>query len=423
MTESSREAGAALRRSPFIEALAILLAWRRIIFGFTAGVVLATVVYSLVVKPTYTARSSILPKQDEGQLSGLSGLVNSQFGSFAGGLVGATTSTDILMTILESRFLRDRVIDRLELTRELGIKVKDPGKARETTHARLLKMTEIGLTKRLSLFVEARAGKPELAASIANAYFEELDRLNQEFSFTSARQTRVFIEERLGETRDSLAAMQSRLSDFQSEHGMVALDEQAKAAVDVASTLQAELISLEAQIEVARKYSTGSFSRTRDLQYRADAVRNRLLRLAGKGGAALAPEASDDPLLIPFNRMPDLSRRLADLLLDIKTQQAVFTLLTTQHQQAKIDEARDVPTIQVLDRAEPPVFKSAPKRKKNVLVALVLGLFVGAILAFASEYLLRTLSGPSGASLRALAGPFIGRVERWLADTRISTDR
>ena len=399
-----------------LEAASIAAGWRRVIVGFTAGATLVALVYALVARPVYSARSSLLPRQQEGELAGLSALVSNQLGAFAGSIAGVTSSTDVLMTILESRHLRERLVDRLDLVRTLNARGRTPERAREAALDRLERMTRIGLTKRLSIFVEVKAPTAKLAADIANGYFDELDRLNQELAFTSARQTRTFIEKRLAETRDSLSVSQVRLEDFQRTHRMVAIDEQARAAVEVASRLQAELISLEAQLEVMKRYSTGAYSRTRELEHRVAALRGRLGSLAGAEGAAGTTEP--DPLMISFSEIPGLGRRLADLMLEVKTQQAVFTLLVTQYQQSKIDEARDVPTIQVLDQATPPVFRSAPRRRSLVMSGFLGGLSAGLLLAFAFEYLGRALSGPSGAALKQRLGAPALRLEAWLERAR-----
>lgn len=404
-------------RSPILDVLAVLLRWRRVVLGFAAGVLLVTVAWLLLTPPTYKARGSLLPRQEEvGGLGGLTSLLSSQVGNIVGGLGAATTSTDVLMTILESRFLRERLIDRLHLIDTLKIKAPTPERARELAVARLDRMIVLGMTKRLSIFVEVSAPTPQLAAEIANGCFDELDRMNQEFALQSARQRRQFFELRLKEAADSLNAAQTRLVTFQRDHGMVAMDEQAKAAVDVAARVQGELISLESQLEVQRKYSTGAFSRTRELEYRIGALRNRLGELTGARDGGVMDSTG---MFISLRRLPGLGNDLARLMLALKTQETVFGLLTAEFQQARIDEARDVPTVQVLDPARPPVFRAAPRRKQALLAGLLAGLGGGLLLAFGCEYLERALAGASGARLRGLGGPGVGRFAAWLQ--RLST--
>ena len=77
------------------------------------------------------------------------------------------------------------------------------------------------------------------------------------------------------------------------------------------------------------------------------------------------------------------------LFREVKIQDTVFTLLTAQFEQAKISEARDTPTVQLLDKAVPADFKSRPKVKQNMAIAGAVSLFIGILLAFFLEALNR----------------------------------
>jgi len=72
---------------------------------------------------------------------------------------------------------------------------------------------------------------------------------------------------------------------------------------------------------------------------------------------------------------------------DLKIQETIFEFLTQQYEVAKIEEAKNTPTVQILDRAIPPVFRSRPHRKMIVLVAGGLSLIVSTFLAFLFESL------------------------------------
>ena len=89
---------------------------------------------------------------------------------------------------------------------------------------------------------------------------------------------------------------------------------------------------------------------------------------------------------IPFSELPELGMQLARLMREAKIQEEVFKLITTEHELAKIEEAKDVLTIQVLDRAVPPDKKSSPKRSLIVILTTLVAFFLAVFLAFFFEY-------------------------------------
>ncbi len=87
---------------------------------------------------------------------------------------------------------------------------------------------------------------------------------------------------------------------------------------------------------------------------------------------------------------------LVRLTREVKVQETVYNLLTAQFEQAKINEARDTPTVQFLDRAVPAERKSKPKTVLNMAIAGALSLFVGIFMAFFLEYVERIRKQDTG---------------------------
>jgi len=87
-----------------------------------------------------------------------------------------------------------------------------------------------------------------------------------------------------------------------------------------------------------------------------------------------------------LSKLPELSLEFSRLLRDLKLQEAIYTTLATQYEQAKISEARETIEIQVLDYAVPPEKHSKPNTMLNVLIGGVAALFLGIFLAFFLEF-------------------------------------
>ena len=56
----------------------------------------------------------------------------------------------------------------------------------------------------------------------------------------------------------------------------------------------------------------------------------------------------------------------------VEVQNTLYTFLTQQYEEAKIQEARDTPTVQVLDYAVLPDLKYKPVRSRIVIIGFVL---------------------------------------------------
>jgi uncharacterized protein involved in exopolysaccharide biosynthesis len=197
----------------------------------------------------------------------------------------------------------------------------------------------------------------ERAAAIANSFVEELNRVNQENLVSKARAVREFVEQRLVETVSDLAKAEEAYKNFQKVHFAVALDEQVKAVIDAIGQLRGQLMVAEIEFGIMNKSLSPDNLRYQEQEYKIDEIRSQLSKLeGGKVGA-------DSSILnLPMGEAPDLALELARLTRDLKIQETIFELLKQQYEQSRIQELRDTPTIQVLDKAEVPGMKSRPKR-------------------------------------------------------------
>jgi uncharacterized protein involved in exopolysaccharide biosynthesis len=97
------------------------------------------------------------------------------------------------------------------------------------------------------------------------------------------------------------------------------------------------------------------------------------------------------------NRLREIKQELSQidsmLSRDAKIKEMLFELLTREYEIAKIEEAKSMPTIQVLDKAEPPEKKCKPNRKQMVLLAGAISLFAAIAVAFVREYLAQSSLG------------------------------
>jgi len=256
--------------------------------------------------------------------------------------------------------------------------------------------TKITVSKEKVIKVTVEAKSPQLASDIANFYAANLDRLNRTLNVTKSGQNRVFIEKRLVDTKTNLVKGEEALKEFQTKNKAVSLEAQGKAAIEAAAMIQAEVSAAEVQLQVTESYLTSDNPEVVRMRSNLGELKKQLTLLeTGKGGKGQLPGERMHPAFIT---VPSLVLEYGRLFRGVKVQEALYTMLTSQYEQAKIAEARDTPSVQVLDPAVPAEKKSKPSIRLNMLIAGVLALFVGIFVAFFLEYLDRIRTPQSPAS-------------------------
>lgn len=362
--------------------------WKRrwLIAGLCATAVSAALGISLLMPKIYESTATLLPQMEskEGGLGALlaASAVASGAQSLGISLPGApATPTDLFVAMLKSRIMADDIVKQFDL-KDL-FKVKTMQEARK----KLEGVTKITVSKEKVIKITVEAEQPQLAADIANFYVANLDRLNRTLNVSKAGQNRAFIERRLSETQGNLVRAEEALKDFQMKNKTVAVEAQSKAMIEAAAQVQAQIAAQEVQLQVMSSYLSPDNPQLVPIKSSIEELRKQLYMLeSGKGGKGMLPGDRLHPAMIT---VPTLALEYGRLMRELKVQETLYTLLTSQYEQAKLAEARDTPTVQVLDPAVPAEKKSKPSIRLNVMIAGILALFVGIFLAFFLEYLER----------------------------------
>ncbi len=365
------------------------LLWKRrwLIGSLCTTAVITTMIVSLMMPKIYESTATLLPQLASGQDGGLGALfASSATGSAAQSLGIAlprmpATSTDIFAAMLKSRTMADDLIERLDLM--------DYYEAKTMHDARnaLRGATRIKETREKVIEITVEDKDAQRAAEIANFYVTNLDRLNRALSVSKASQNRAFIEQRLEDTRARLITAEETLKTFEIKNKTVAVEAQSHAMISAAAHVQAQISAHEVQLEVMKSYLALDNPEVARVRSSIEELRKQLYLLeSGRNGKGMLPGDRLHPAMIT---LPDLALQYARLMRHLKVQETLFSLLTSQLEQAKLAEARDTPTVQVLDSAVPAEKKSKPKIRLNMMMAGVLSLFLGIFLTFFLEYLER----------------------------------
>jgi uncharacterized protein involved in exopolysaccharide biosynthesis len=155
--------------------------------------------------------------------------------------------------------------------------------------------------------------------------------------------------------------------------------------VESAGVLQGQLIASQSELQSLEQIYTSSNVRVRSLQARVDELKRQLQKLEGTDAALAADSSQSDALYPPIRKLPLLGVEWADLYRRMKIQETVYELLNQQYELARIQEAKEVPTINVIDPANVPERKSSPHRLLIIALVTVLSMAGAALWILGSE--------------------------------------
>jgi capsule polysaccharide export protein KpsE/RkpR len=347
-----------------------------------AGFILATIIAFLI--PTrYESTTQLMPPDAQSgsslaMLAALAGRGSSALGGLglagmAGDLLGMKSSGALFIDIMGSRTVQDRLIQRFDLRKVYSDRYwKD---ARDD----LAKYTDVSEDRKSGVItITVTDRDPHRAEQLAQAYVEELDRLVAEVSTSAARRERIFVEQRLKTVKQNLDTASQQFSEYASKNTALDINQQGKVMVESAARLQGEIIAAQSQLEGLEQIYTPNNVRVRSLRARIEELQRQLQKLGGDS----TPPMSDDPNAAEeypsIRRLPLLGVRWADLYRETKIQETVYELLTQQYELAKIQEAKEIPTVKILDAASMPEKKASPPRLLIVLAGTLVA-FIGGI--------------------------------------------
>jgi tyrosine-protein kinase Etk/Wzc len=369
-----------------LDLLIVIVRYRWLILktlGCTVGI---GVILSLVLPIRYTATTAILPPQ-QGSSAGSS--LMAQLGSLgsvaslAGGSLGLKNPNDLQVAMLKSRTVEDAMVDRFHLIQLFELKYKSDARKKLERIVDIDSGAKDGLIR-----ISVTDRDPHRAEEMANGYVEEFKRLSATLAVTEASQRRLFFEQQLSQAKDNLANAEEDLKKTEQKTGLLQLDSQTRATIELLADLRGQIAAKEVEIAGIRSFATGENPELQMAEQQLAGLRAQEQKMgAASEGATNA--------LIPKGNMQEASVEYIRKLRDVKYFETIFDLLARQYEVAKVDEARQGAVVQIVDRAIVPDKKSSPQRTYIVLGAAVLGLFFGVAWAFSRAALNRLSNNPA----------------------------
>lgn len=376
-----------------LDLIIVLAERRRTILAVTGVFAIGALVVSLLIPKSYTATVVLLPPQ---QSSSVGSMLASQLGSLgsmaalAGGSLGLKNPNDMYVAMMKSRTVEDGMVQRFGLMQEYKQQYLSNARKAFESHTTVDGNGKDGLIR---ISVEDHSAKR--AADLANGYVDEFRDLSQNLAITEASQRRLFFQQQLEQAKDNLANAEEALKATEQKTGLIQLDSQARALIESAASLRAQIAAKEVQIQGMRTYATGENAELIQAQQELDSMRTQLARLGGS-------EDNADSLIVPKGKVPEAGLEYVRKLRDVKYYETIFDILARQFEIAKLDEAKEGALIQVVDPAIVPDRKSSPKRALIIIVATFAGLFLGVLLALFQAGWARLKDDPESSAKLAL---------------------
>jgi capsule polysaccharide export protein KpsE/RkpR len=368
-----------------VENIRLLWSDRKLLRRVTLYALAATILLAFVIPKRYEATTQLMPPENVSggalamlgtigargsESSGIGGSIGeAALGGVASDLLSLKNTGALFVGILYSRTVSDRLIEQFQLAR--------------VYHTKLIEDTRIVLWEHVDISEDRKSGiigitvtdkDPRRASGMAEAYVTELNRLVAEVSTSSARRERIFLEDRLRTVKAALDKATVRFSEFASSNTAIDVPAQGKAMVETAAWLQGELVFEESELRgLEQIYAPGNVR----LQAHQARVAELKLQLQKLGGSDSPAELKNDHSLYPsIRKLPLLAVTYFDLYRESKLQETLYQLLTQEYELAKVEEAKQIPTVRVLDAAVVPTKKSFPPRTRIVVSGTLLTLAV-----------------------------------------------
>jgi len=348
---------------------------------------------------TYVATAVIIPPTSS-ESSGFLGLLSNLPLRGMGIGMDLTQQSYTFLAILNSSTLAEKVVRQYDLINLYQVEKLE--QAQDVLRKNV--QTEIRDDGMISISVSAStgffAGEVEedttrrLAASMTNFFVKELDIMNINLQVSQARYNRIFIENRYNQNKLDLLEAEKKLKEFQEKYNAISLPDQLQMAIKTAAEIQAQIKASEVELG----YLSSSLRPDNPEIQRVRTKITELKKVAESMQTGEDSTATSLTLFPAFSKAPDLGVQLIQLEREMETQNALYLFLTQQYEQAKIQEAKDTPTVQGLDRATVPEIRSKPKRALMVSLSGLASIFFSFLFIAMIEFISKTKSQKNDAS-------------------------
>jgi uncharacterized protein involved in exopolysaccharide biosynthesis len=362
-------------RNNIFDLLLIFARHKKMIIFITLIAAVAAVINSLLTPEIWTSRATFKPDAASSGIAlnvgELGGIMSSLLGNSSGDAQSA-------LIILRSRSLNEEVIRKFNLIQYFEIKEADTLKAMDIA---LEKMKGEFLVTQLNpenglISLSVSTKDKQLSKKMADYYLARLDKYNRELKLTKGKRNRQFLESRVHTVRADIDSLARALKDFQTRNKAIDVTTQMSSLITLYSEAVSQKMIADLELEMAQQnYKTDS-PLLKELKNRQKIISDRIMDL----------EKSSDQVkpayLIDIDKLPDLTLQYTQLMINLEIQKKVFEFIYPQFEAARIEEMRDMPTIDIIDQPRLAGQRSRPRRALMCISATLIAFLFSLLVAY-----------------------------------------
>lgn len=370
----------------------LLLSRRKFLAIYTVTIALGAVLITLIIPKTFSSRSTILPPST----SVLSSFLPPQMTSGLGGAISSLTGdpgsdTYRIVSILKSRSLAEAVIEEFDLieyfeapTIEDAIMSYQELISVTIDEELMINVTSLAKTK----FFHPAKNEDEMRdmAFEMNAFIiSQLEKKFTKLQTEKARYERLVIEERLAQNRLDLARAEQELKEFGEIYGVIALPEQLEALVFATAELESQIMANQIELSLLKNTFKEGQQQVQQKQKLINELEQQL------DGMFMDGRKDKRQLFPAIKNVPDIALKYAQLVREQEIQSLVLQFLMQQYEQLKIQEMKDTPTLQFIDRPVRPEKRTSPTRSITAILIFLVGMVLGVVFIILNDEYHRNL--------------------------------
>jgi len=338
--------------------------------------IVAFVMVMWVVKPKYAASAIVTPPASTQPMAGaLSGLMGGSGMSSLLGISMDNEDANAVWTIFNSWELHNQAIEKFGLAKHYEFKGK--------FHADLLKEFRknfgLEMNKEEMFSIYYKDTDPKLAVQVVQFMLDKADSSFNAFKTKQARQSREYFQTRLDSCEHALDSLLKEFVEFQVSNNVYEPNVQLEATIKYLSELQAmrEEVGMEMNFE---KLDRGENSK------RYQELSKRVKGMNSAMGATLKGKHSNIGIL-ELKKSPQLYAEYLRREAEIRIQEAMYKVLRQQSEQMRLEEAKMLTNLHVLEPPWENDKKISPKRGLILAFTVFFSFFLATFLCNLVEYM------------------------------------